>query len=472
MLKELEKNAKHRARTVGFVDDRRKNNIISGKRVLGTTEQIPSLIRKHRIKKVFIAMPSAAKEEIRRIVGICQGCSVETKIMQQSEFTALGQDRSEEGYPIMPVSIYDLLGRGEIDLNVEEISSYLTARTVLVTGAGGSIGSALCKQIVRFRPQKLVLFDFYENNMYSLEQELAIAKLHGFISPDLEIVSEVGSVREKDLLLSVFMQHKPNVVFHAAAHKHVPLMEHSPREAIKNNVFGTKNVIEASLEAGSERFILISTDKAVKPANVMGASKRMGELVMQSFAATSAMSMAAVRFGNVLGSSGSVIPLFEKQIAQGGPLTLTHRDVERYFMTIPEAAQLVMQAGSFAAHGEIFVLDMGEPVRILDLAEKMIRLSGYVPYDEIDIVEIGLRPGEKMHEELSLFEEDLIPTSNKAIHAAQPVLLPEGLLEESLNELSSLLRSGALNEELRNALLAMANGTPAGARGGKPANWS
>ena len=451
MLKEVEKNKRFNANVIGFVDDVRKNMRVSGKKVLGTTYQLPKLVEKYAVKKVYIAIPSASRDDLNRIISICQSCGVEIKIMKQSDSMVIDPD--VQTFPIHSVSINDLLGRGEVKLNIEEISSYLTSKTVLVTGAGGSIGSVLCRQIIRFKPEKIVLVDIYENSMYELEQELLRGRMQGLISKDIEVCTAVASVRDSQSAERLFEEHRPQVVFHAAAHKHVPLMEGSPLEAIKNNVFGTKNIIEVSMKYGAERFILISTDKAVNPVNVMGATKRMAELVMQSYAGKTDMKMAAVRFGNVLGSNGSVIPLFEKQIADGGPITITHRDVERYFMTIPEAAQLVMQAGSYADKGEIFVLNMGEPVKILSLAEKMIILSGLTPYEDIDIVEIGLRPGEKMYEELHMNEEIIISTQNRSINISKPVSLKDFDLQSKLDEMKQLISENADNAYVKEALL-------------------
>ncbi|MCL1802175.1 MAG: polysaccharide biosynthesis protein [Eubacteriaceae bacterium] len=456
MLKELEKNKKHDAYIVGFIDDSRVRSIVAGKKVLGCIDEIPGIINKYAIKKVFIAMPNATQKEINHILSSCQKRSVEIKIMKEAELLAQDTD-SPHAYPIKPANISDLLGRGELDLDISQISSYLTQKTILVTGAGGSIGTALVKQALKFSPEKIVLLDFYENSVYSLEQEIMQAKIHGLISDRIEICSEIANIRESSVLSRIFNAHSPDVVFHAAAHKHVPLMEHCPAEAIKNNVFGTINAIEASIKSGAERFIFISTDKAVNAANAMGATKRIAEMVMQKYAASSRTKMAAVRFGNVIGSNGSVIPLFEKQIAEGGPITLTHRDVERYFMTIPEAAQLVVQAGSYANKGEIFVLDMGESVKIADLAEKMVRLSGFVPYEDIDIIEIGLRPGEKISEELYLTEEGLCATANPSIFMASPLELAPGTVDEMLRALEAILRSNENSAGISKRIVDIAN---------------
>ena len=411
LLKELTQNESYHAHVVGFLDDFRHDKIVAGKPVLGTTEDLAEVVKKHRIQIVFIAIPSASKKDVRRIYEKCQDLNLETKIMRRGE-TLLSDTPGKETYPVKDIAIEDLLGRGEIRLNQQEIRSYITGKVVAVTGAGGSIGSELCRQIVKFHPKRLVLIDINENTLYMLEQEFNRDRMHGKLDPEIEIVSYIASIRERKAINEVFEQNKPEVVYHAAAHKHVPLMETRPQEAIKNNVFGTNNVISLCIAHHVSRFIMISTDKAVNPTNVMGATKRMTEMILQANGKNGITKMAAVRFGNVLGSNGSVIPIFQQQIAEGGPVTITDKGIIRYFMTIPEAAQLVLQAGYYADKGEIFVLDMGEPVKILNLAEKMIRLSGLKPYEDIDIVEIGLRPGEKMFEELRLDGEDTVKTKN------------------------------------------------------------
>ncbi len=454
LLKEIEHNAKYDARVIGFVDDQRFKKVISGKNILGDTYELPKIIDKYNIDVVFIAIPSAPKADLRRIVNLCQSSNVEIKIMQKSDNLIIDNDK-QPFYPIQSVSITDLLGRGELSLNADEIKSYLMEKTVMVTGAGGSIGSELCHQIAKFKPKKLILLDIYENNLYYLEQEFLRDILHGKMSRDVQIKTYIASIRDKVSIDLIIKEEKPDVVYHAAAHKHVPLMETSPLEAIKNNVFGTKNVIDTCIENKVPYFILISTDKAVNPTSVMGATKRMAELILQSEASNGFTKLAAVRFGNVLGSNGSVIPIFEKQIAEGGPLTITHRDIVRYFMTIPEAAQLVLQAGYYAQSGEIFVLDMGEPVKILDLAEKMIRLSGYVPYDDIDIIEIGLRPGEKMYEELVLYEEKVYNTKNKSISVSEPIPIAKEIIRQKLSVLQQLIDENAPIDTVKETLLAI-----------------
>lgn len=376
------------------VDDapQKLHSRIHGVPVAGTTADIPHLVKQYHIEQIIFAIPSATPAQRRRILEICAGTACHTRILPTMEVMMHGVKIER----LQDINPNDLLNRQEVLLNVASVCGYVQGRTVLVTGGGGSIGSELCRQLALFSPQKLVVFDIYENNAYELYMDLK--RQYG---DELDIDVVIGSIRDMPRLRQVFAQYRPAVVFHAAAHKHVPLMEDSPAEAIKNNVFGTLNTARAAQEFGTRRFVLISTDKAVNPANVMGATKHMAELVIQYMNAVSPDTRyVAVRFGNVLGSNGSVIPLFQRQISAGGPVTVTHKDITRYFMTIPEAARLVLQAGSMAQEGQIFILDMGEPVRIDDFARKFIRLSGYEPDVEIPIVYTGLRPGEKMYEEL------------------------------------------------------------------------
>ena len=327
------------------------------------------------------------------------------------------------------MEIEDLLGRDPIQVNLDEIMGYVEQKIIMVTGGGGSIGSELCRQIAMYNPKQLIIFDVYENNAYEIQQEL---KRH---HPELNLVVLIGSVRNTHRMETVFEKYRPDIVYHAAAHKHVPLMEDSPNEAIKNNVFGTYKTAKAASEYGVKRFVLISTDKAVNPTNIMGASKRLCEMIVQSFDKISKTEFVAVRFGNVLGSNGSVIPLFKKQIAEGGPVTVTHKDIIRYFMTIPEAVSLVLQAGAYARGGEIFVLEMGAPVRIDDMARNLIRLSGYTPDVDIKIEYTGLRPGEKLYEELLMAEEGMKETANKLIHIGKPIEMDEETFFDKLAEL-------------------------------------
>lgn len=456
LLKEMIQNDSFHVKVIGFVDDKRSGNVISGYKVLGDTNDLPELVSKYGVEEAFIAIPSADKANIRRINDICQSCKLETKIMKRGD--KIVEDDLDKGYnpkkyPVQDISIEDLLGRGEIRLDQNEIQSYITGKVIVVTGAGGSIGSELCRQIVKFNPKELVMIDINENSLYMLEQEFNRNRVHGTLNPEIKILSLIASIREFTAISDIFKEKQPAVVFHAAAHKHVPLMETRPMEAIKNNVFGTNNVIKACIKNNVSRFIMISTDKAVNPTNVMGATKRMTEMIMQANGKNGVTKMAAVRFGNVLGSSGSVIPIFKQQIAEGGPVTITDKKIIRYFMTIPEAAQLVLQAGYYADKGEIFVLDMGEPVKILDLAEKMIRMSGFKPYEDIDIVEIGLRPGEKMYEELKLDGETRIRTKNDLIFKNNIMDITMDDINEKLNILSKKLQENVSEAEYKETML-------------------
>ena len=451
LLKELTHNNALDVDVVGFVDDYRTGNDVAGKKVLGTTNDLEDIVEKYRIDMLYIAVPSANKEQLTRIHNLCLKTNLPTKIMKKG--TDLLMNSLNDTYKPKEVSIEDLLGRGEVKLNQQEITSYIFNKTVMVTGAGGSIGSELCRQIVRFNPKRLVMVDINENGLYMLEQEFNRYRNQNKLNKKIQIISYITSIRDKEALNKVYDKEMPQVVYHAAAHKHVPLMETTPLEAIKNNVFGTNNVIHACIDHKVERFIMISTDKAVNPTNVMGATKRMTELLLQANGNNGVTKMAAVRFGNVLGSNGSVIPIFTRQIAEGGPVTITHRDIQRYFMTIPEAAQLVLQAGYYADKGDIFVLDMGEMVKILDLAEKMIRLSGFEPYKDIDIVEIGLRPGEKMYEELSLGFEKRYKTENDLIMVNEHIDVPLTEVNHKLEVLNDLIHSDKSNEEIKETLL-------------------
>lgn len=375
--------------------------------------------------------------------------NLDTKIMN-FQF----KNNTKNNSVVADIKIEDLLGRGEIHLDQSEISSYLQDQVVVVTGAGGSIGSELCRQIVKFQPRKLVMIDINENSLYMLEQEFRRHIEHGQMSQNIEMKSLIASIRDKKAIDEIFSRYHPDVVYHAAAHKHVPLMETRPMEAIKNNVFGTNNVIHSCIEHRVKRFIMISTDKAVNPTNVMGATKRMTEMILQANGHNGVTKMAAVRFGNVLGSNGSVIPIFKAQIAEGGPVTLTSKEIIRYFMTIPEAAQLVLQAGYYADQGDIFVLDMGEPVKILDLAEKMIRLAGLKPYEDIEIKEIGLRPGEKMFEELRLDGEDTTRTKNDLIYKNAPMDISVEDIDARLSQLHNVIyKENVTPSEIKETIL-------------------
>ena len=403
------------ATPVCLIDDdkSKKGMLINNVPVLGTRADIVALAKEKHIDMIVFAIPSCPSEEKSKILKICQktGCILKT-------LPAVYQIEKEEGLTaksVRDVEIEDLLGREPIKLETEDVSGYVAGKTVLVTGGGGSIGSELCRQIAANKPKLLVIFDIYENNAYEIQNELKRTY------PELNLEVRIGSVRDTRRMEQIFRDFRPQVVYHAAAHKHVPLMEDSPNEAIKNNVFGTLKTVRAADKYGAERFVLISTDKAVNPTNIMGASKRMCEMVVQAYNKKSNTDFVAVRFGNVLGSNGSVVPLFKKQIAEGGPVTVTDPGIIRYFMTIPEAVSLVLKAGASAKGGEIFVLDMGEPVKILDLAENLISLSGFTPYVDIDIKFTGLRPGEKKYEELLMSEEGLTQTENRLIFIGQPI---------------------------------------------------
>lgn len=452
LCKEIIQNHTFDANVIGFIDDARAGKIVYGKKVLADTQHMQDVVEKYQITLAFIAIPSASKKDIRRIYDICKNLHLETKIMKQGDELLENPDAPKH-YPVEDISIEDLLGRGEIHLDQQEIRSYISGKVVAVTGAGGSIGSELCRQIVKFKPKELVMIDINENSLYMLEQEFNRDRVHGRMDKSIIIDSFIASIRDRVAIDSIFKEKQPEVVYHAAAHKHVPLMETRPMEAVKNNVFGTNNVIQCCIKNKVSRFIMISTDKAVNPTNVMGATKRMTEMILQANGNNGVTKMAAVRFGNVLGSNGSVIPIFKNQIKEGGPVTITDKNIIRYFMTIPEAAQLVLQAGYYADKGEIFVLDMGEPVKILDLAEKMIRLSGLEPYKDIDIVEIGLRPGEKMFEELRLDGEDTSKTKNDLIFVNHVMGITKEEIEEKLTVLSKLLSENASREIFRNTML-------------------
>lgn len=433
IINELEVNNYARGKPIIAVDD---NPLKVGKRirgipVKGTCDQIPELAKKYKIDTIILCLPSVGSDRQTEILRIAvkTGCKLKTSP------SLLEMTDTSQGGRIRDVNITDLLSRPEIELN-KDVCSYINDQVILVTGGGGSIGSEICRQVSKYHPKKIVVFDIYENNAYLLKQQLD-AYHHG--NPEIDI--RIGSVRDQKRLREIFDEFHPSIVFHAAAHKHVPLMEDSPKEAVKNNVFGTFNVASIAVEYNVKRFVNISSDKAVNPANVMGATKRITEMIVQYFERKCQNStiFAAVRFGNVLGSSGSVIPIFTEQIKNGGPVMVTHPDITRYFMTIPEAAQLVVQAGGLAKGGEIFVLDMGEPVKIVTLAENLIMLSGYKPYTDIEIQFSGLRPGEKLYEELVLDEEssERKMTANNKIFVTKPVEMDDKLFEEELENLKN-----------------------------------
>lgn len=418
-----------------FIDDNPgcQGKYLRGVPIVGGRDKIAESVEKYGIDEIIIAIPSANRSSLKPLIEICKetGCRIQ---ILPGMYQIIKGDVNVSN--LREVQIEDLLGRDPIEVNVDEIIGYVQNKTMLVTGGGGSIGSELCRQIAGHNPKRLIILDIYENNAYEIQQELKQS------CPELDLVVLIGSVRNTLRVEEIFREYRPDIVYHAAAHKHVPLMEDSPNEAIKNNVFGTLKVAAAADRYGVGKFVMISTDKAVNPTNIMGASKRICEMVIQNMNRKSRTEYVAVRFGNVLGSNGSVVPLFKKQIEQGGPVTVTHPDIIRYFMTIPEAVSLVLQAGAYARGGEIFVLDMGEPVKILDLARNMIKLSGYRVDEDIRIEFTGLRPGEKMYEELLMREEGLKETANRMIYIGKPIEYDDAVFEEQLER----LREASVNE--------------------------
>ncbi len=404
-------------------------NYIHGVKVVGGREEIIENAAKYNIDEIIIAMPTAPKSSIREILNICKETKCELKTLPGIYQLVNGEVNVNQ---LRKVDVEDLLGREPIAVDLDSIMGYVQGKVVLVTGGGGSIGSELCRQIAGYGAKRLIIVDIYENNAYAIQQELQKRW------PKLDLVVLIASVRNTNRMNVIFERYRPHIVYHAAAHKHVPLMEDSPNEAIKNNVLGTWKTAEAASMYKAEKFVLISTDKAVNPTNIMGASKRICEMIIQAYNDRCQTEFVAVRFGNVLGSNGSVIPLFKKQIAEGGPVTVTDPRIIRYFMTIPEAVSLVLQAGAYAKGGEIFVLDMGEPVRILDLAKNLIRLSGYIPGEDIEIQFTGLRPGEKLYEELLMEEEGMQETANRQIHIGKPIDFEEAEFFVRLEELKEL----------------------------------
>lgn len=443
-LREFETSENSKNHVVCIIDDdpQKTGRYLNNVKIVGTRRDIAKAAQDYRVEEIVFAIPAAPTQQRKQILKLCQETGCKLKILPGISQLANGEVKVQK---IRDVDVLDLLGRDSVQVDLSQIAEYLSGKTVLVTGGGGSIGSELCRQIAGHRPKRLVIFDIYENNAYDIQQELR--RTH----PGLELITLIGSVRDTERVNMLFETYRPEIVFHAAAHKHVPLMEDSPNEAIKNNVFGTYHVAKAADRYGTKTFVLISTDKAVNPTNVMGASKRICEMIVQTMANRSATKFVAVRFGNVLGSNGSVIPLFKRQIAEGGPVTVTHPDIIRYFMTIPEAVQLVLQAGAYANRGEIFVLDMGEPVRIDDLARNLIRLSGFTPDEDIEIRYTGLRPGEKLFEEMLMDEEGLRETANKLIHIGQPIRISE---EHFLEQLAQLETACEQNSPQIRALIA------------------
>lgn len=427
-------------------DDRRKvGKYIRGVKVIGTRDKIKEAAKLYDIDEIIFAIPSASNEVKRDILNICKETDCTLKILPGVYQMVDGEINVNS---IRNVDVLDLLGRDPIEVDIESIMGYVKDKVIMVTGGGGSIGSELCRQLVSHKPKQLIIFDIYENNAYDIQQELKINY------PDANVVTLIGSIRNVSRLESVFAQYKPDIVYHAAAHKHVPLMEVSPDEAVKNNVVGTWNVARMADKYGVKKFVMISTDKAVNPTNVMGATKRICEMIVQTYNEISKTDFVAVRFGNVLGSNGSVIPLFKRQIEAGGPVTVTDPNIIRYFMTIPEAVSLVLQAGAYAKGGEIFILDMGEPVKIDDLAKNLIRLSGYTLGVDMEIKYTGLRPGEKLYEELLMKEEGLQETDNKLIHIGKPIEFDKENFFDNLEKLKeeAYSETGNIREYLKNVV--------------------
>jgi len=429
IAKEFNRHIELNSKAVAFLDDDKlkKNKIINGVKVKGKIEKVKEISEEEEIDEIIIALPSVENGKIKEIINLAKDTKCKVKIVPPMD-DILNNNLSLND--IREINIEDLLGRNEIKLDMNKMEKYIKGKEIFVTGGGGSIGSELCRQVAKHSPKKLIIFDIYENNVYDIQNELI--REYG---DTLNIDVVIGSVRDKERIREIVKENNIDIIFHAAAHKHVPLMERSPKEAIKNNIFGTRNVAEAAIEYNIPKFVMISTDKAVNPTNVMGATKRVCEMVIQSLNDKGVTDFVAVRFGNVLGSNGSVIPLFKDQIKNGGPVTVTHAEVTRYFMTIPEASKLVIQAGAMANGGEIFILDMGEPVKIMDLAKDLIKLSGLKPYEDIDIKVVGLRPGEKLYEELLLNIKDNLKTSNKKIFIEKTTNYNKKEFESKLNKL-------------------------------------
>ncbi|RRD92075.1 polysaccharide biosynthesis protein [Clostridiales bacterium COT073_COT-073] len=432
IIKEINNSQYLDGKIVCAIDDNRGKvgSYIQGIKVVGTRDDIIEMVAKYEVTDIIIAIPSYSKKHLKPILDICKQTDCSLRILPGMYQLINGQVSASQ---LRNVDIEDLIGRDTVNLDLKSIMNYVSGKVVMVTGGGGSIGSELCRQLAKYQPKELIIVDFYENNAYEIQQELQ-AKYK-----ELVLTVLIASVCDKKRMDFIFSQYRPEIIYHAAAHKHVPLMEESPNEAIKNNVFGTWNMTELADKYGVQRFVQISTDKAVNPTNIMGASKRICEMIIQSYDKKSKTEFVAVRFGNVLASNGSVVPLFRKQILRGGPVTVTHPEVIRYFMTIPEATALVLQAGALAEGGEIFVLDMGEPVKIVDLARNLIRLMGYIPDRDIQIEFIGLRPGEKLYEELLLAEEGMKATSNQLIHIGKPIQMEEKRFYENMDRLKTAI---------------------------------
>ena len=445
LLNEMKNNSCNHYQPVCFFDDdpEKIGKFIHGIEVKGKIDMMPLLLRNTMVTEIIFAIPSADPIRRKEILEMCSTLHCHVKVLPDT-FAAVQSGNLSQN--VRNVKIDDLLGRERIVFNNQEVFDFLRGKVVMVTGGGGSIGSELCRQIAKRDPKELVVVDIYENNAYDLQQELKME--YGDM---LNLKIEIASVRDREKVRELVEFYRPQIIFHAAAHKHVPLMEECPEEAVKNNVFGTYNVVHAADEFGVDKFVLISTDKAVNPTNVMGATKRFCEMILQSMKGVSKTEYAAVRFGNVLGSNGSVIPLFRRQIEAGGPVTVTDKRIIRYFMTIPEAAQLVLEAGAMAGSSEVFVLDMGQPVKILDLAENLIKLSGYVPYVDIDIVETGLRPGEKLYEELLMKSDGLIKTTSSKIFIERQQEISQQEMDQKLEILRQALQRGD-RESIRRAM--------------------
>lgn len=448
LLKDIKVNGKFNYNVVGLIDDdeSKLNSYLNGAKVLGNRNDIAKVCEEYNVKEIIVAIATISPKEKQKILQICASTKLEVKTMP-----SIAEAIEMDDFPkLRPVKIEDLLARDPVELDDDGIKDIIRDKTIMVTGGGGSIGSELCRQLVKYKPATLIIVDIYENNAYDLQNEL----ISDYPEQKLEVL--IASVRDKVRLNKIFETYHPDVVFHAAAHKHVPLMEYSPGEAIKNNVFGTYNVAKCADEYGVSKFVMISTDKAVNPTNVMGATKRMCEFIVQAMQKVSKTQFVSVRFGNVLGSNGSVIPLFKRQIEKGGPVTVTHKDITRFFMTIPEAAQLVIQASCYAQGGEIFVLDMGEPVKIYNLAENIIRLSGYEPGVDMEIKVTGLRPGEKLYEELLMSEEGLGKTTHSKIFIGKQLDIDM----DSLNTKLALLKNALETNDADNIVSALKEAVP------------
>lgn len=441
LLREIDSSRRVAGKVCCIVDDNpvKKGKYLEHVKIVGGRDCILDAAKEYRITQIIFAIPAATPQERKSILDICKMTGCRLRILPGLYQLINGEAKLSD---VQDVEVEDLLGREPVKLDNDVLDAFLGSKVVMVTGGGGSIGSELCRQIARYHPRTLIVLDIYENNAYDIQQELRSIYREG-----LDLRVEIASIRDKQKIYDLFEKYHPNIVFHAAAHKHVPLMEECPEEAVKNNVFGTYHVVRAAEKYGTEKFVMISTDKAVNPTNFMGATKRFCEMILQSRSG-SATEFCAVRFGNVLGSNGSVVPLFKRQIAAGGPVTITDKRIIRYFMTIPEAAQLVLQAGAMARQSQIFVLDMGEPVKILTLAENLIRLSGLEPYVDIEIREIGMRPGEKLYEELLMKSERLSKTENAKIFIEQQTPIDQQQIMTDLFQLDEAVTHGYTNEEL------------------------